>query len=164
MKIRIRNSVIKYSAIAFATLIIFKITAMEKTTATTPSDADAIVGKWKSEAKDSEMAIYKTGNTYSAKMLAGWGHGVIHHADGTTLKKDTRNFNARLRNRPLLNMEFLTGLRYEDGGYTGGRLYSSMIGMSLSCKIKFEGDKLVLRMYAGFPFLGTSKKWSRFSN
>lgn len=156
------KSIIKYSACALIFLIFFRIITMANPTKTAPDNADAIIGKWRSEAQDSEMEIYKSGNTYSAKMLAGWGKGVLTESDGTTLKKDARNSDATLQHRPLLNLEIISHLRYHNGEYTGGKVYLAVMGKTINCKMKFEGDKLVMRMYVGWTLFGKSKKWTKF--
>lgn len=58
----------------------------------TNQDGDKIIGKWRSAARDSEMEFFKTGDTYSAKLLNGWGFGVL-----TTDDKDIENPDVTLR-------------------------------------------------------------------
>ncbi|AUD06150.1 DUF2147 domain-containing protein [Spirosoma pollinicola] len=121
---------------------------------------DEVIGTWVSEGQDSKMEIYKSGNTYCDRLLAGWGN-KLYEKDGKTLKKDTKNPDNKLRNRPLLNMEFITDLRYEGGEYTGCNLYVAQLGRTVSCKMKFNQRTLVMRAYVGFPLLGMIKKWTR---
>ena len=124
------------------------------------TNPDEVIGIWVSEAQDSKMEIYPCGNAYCGKLLAGWGN-TLYEKDGKTLKKDTKNPTSELRNRPLLNMEFITDLTYEGGEYTGGNLYVAQLGRSVSCKLKFNQRTLVMRAYVGFPLLGMTKKWTR---
>ena len=64
--------ILKYAIILIASYFIYT-EFIKVENITTPLNADLIVGKWRSEAKDSEMEIYKTTNGYSGKLLAGWG-------------------------------------------------------------------------------------------
>jgi uncharacterized protein (DUF2147 family) len=160
MKYKMSRPGIKYAIFILIFLISIKVIIMETHNPTIPVNADAIIGKWRSEAQDSEMEIYKSGSTYKGKMLAGWGN-KMYEADGKTLTKDTKNSDAKLRNRELLNLEFLTDAGYENGVYKGGELYLAVIGRTLKCRMEFEGDKLMMRMYVGLPLFGTTKKWSR---
>lgn len=123
-------------------------------------DADAIVGIWVSQAKDSQTELVKTGDTYSGKLLAGWGN-ELYEADGKTLRKDSKNPDVRLRNRALLGMVILSDLRYENGVYKGGKLYDARMGKTFRCAMKMNAGTLEMRFYWGIPLLGTTKKWTR---
>lgn len=124
------------------------------------SDADKIIGTWRSAALDSEMEIYKSGNTYNARMLAGWGNDM-YEADGKTLAKDNKNPDAKLRKRPLLNLVFITDVTYKVGEYTGGNLYMAKDGEMLTCEMKFEGEKLTMNINSGDQLYLPTKIWSR---
>lgn len=122
--------------------------------------ADALVGTWISQARDSRTEIRKAGATYCGTLLAGWGN-KLYEADGRTLRRDVRNPDARLRDRPLLDMVILSNLRYENGTYTGGKLYDARTGKPFSCRMKLRDGKLAMRLYWGLPLLGTTKRWTR---
>ena len=122
--------------------------------------ADAITGTWVSQAKDSRTELVKTGATYAGKLLAGWGN-ELYEADGKTLRKDVKNPDARLRDRPLLGMVIISGLRYENGEYKGGKLYDARMGKTFNCNAVMKEGKLEMRIYWGFPLLGMTKKWTR---
>ena len=124
------------------------------------TNPDEVIGTWVSEAQDSRMEIYKSGNTYSGRLLAGWGN-TFYEKDGKTLKKDTKNPDSTLRNRPLFNLKFIMDLSYNDGEYTGGNLYVAQLGRTVSCQLKFNQRTLVMRVYRGFSLLGMTKKWTK---
>ena len=134
--------------------------AQSSNTAPTNLDPDNIVGTWRSAAQDSEMEIYKTGNVYSAKMLAGWGNDM-YESDGKTPAKDTKNPNPELRNRQLLNLVFITDVSYKNGEYTGGKLYMARVGKTLKCEMKFEGEKLSMKIHSVIGPFNVTKTWSR---
>ena len=126
----------------------------------TGTDADNIIGIWVSDAKDSKMEIYKSGDTYRGRLLVGWGNKLVE-TDGKTLSKDRKNPDAQLRNRTIANMEFISGVVFDDGEYKNGKLYAAQIGKSVNCTMRFNGEKLIMRIYIGFPLLGMTKNWNR---
>ncbi|AUD06078.1 DUF2147 domain-containing protein [Spirosoma pollinicola] len=150
--------------LSFIALAIFLITTtdMAQPSPFGKTDADDVIGIWVSEAQDSKMEIYPCGNTYCGKLLAGWGN-KLYEKDGKTLKKDTKNPDRKGRNRPLLNMEFITDLTYADGQFRNGKLYVAQLGRTVSCQMKMNHRVLVMRVYVGLPFLGMTKKWTRIN-
>lgn len=123
-------------------------------------EADRVLGRWVSQAKDSQTEILKVGGTYSGTLLAGWGN-KLYEPDGTTLKKDTKNPDAALRSQPLLNAVILSGLVYEDGAYKRGTYYDGRTGKTYSCTMRLRGEGLEISIYWKLPLLGLTKKWTR---
>lgn len=134
--------------------------AQTPTAGKTKPGTDELVGIWVSQAKDSKTEIIKVGNAYSGRLLAGWGN-ELYEADGKTLRKDVKNPDAKLRDRALLGMVIISDLRYENGVYKGGKLYDARMGKTFSCDMKLNAGALEMRIYWGFPLLGTTKKWTR---
>ncbi len=150
--------------LSLVALAIFLLTTsdMVQPSSSAKTNPDEVIGIWMSRAQDSKMEIYQRGNAYCGKLLGGWGN-TFYEKDGKTLKKDLKNPASELRNRPLLNMEFITDLTYKEGEYRNGRLYVAQLGRTVSCKLKFNQRTLVMRVYVGLPFLGMTKKWTRVS-
>ena len=122
---------------------------------------DKVLGRWVSQAKDSQTEIFKAGDgAYSGTLLAGWGNN-LYEKDGKTLRKDTKNPDAALRSQTLLNAVILSGLVYEDGVYKRGTYYDGRTGKTFSCTMKMQGDGLEIRIYWKLPLLGMTKKWTR---
>lgn len=119
--------------------------------------ADKIIGVWQCE--DYKIEVFKSGNTYSAKLL--WSKDMFE-ADGKTPKKDSKNPNAKLKIRSIQGVTHITGLVYEDGEYVDGKLYSVQDGNTYSLKGKLKtADELETRGYKGVPMLGKTFKWKR---
>jgi uncharacterized protein (DUF2147 family) len=155
-------NILKQSFTAISLILLTSCT-MGKTSNTKQTeltDPDKIVGTWRSAAQDSEMEIYKSGSMYYGKLLAGWGNDM-YESDGKTLVKDTKNPDIKLRNRPLLNLVFITDVSYENGEYTGGKLYMAKDGEMISCEMKFDGEKLTMKWYRDGQQFGPTKIWSR---
>ena len=124
------------------------------------AQADKVLGRWVSQAKDSQTEIFKSGGTYSGTLLAGWGND-LYEKDGKTLRKDTKNPDAALRGQTLLNAVILSGLVYENGVYKRGTYYDVRTGKTFRCIMKMQGEGLEIRIYWKFPLLGMTKKWTR---
>jgi uncharacterized protein (DUF2147 family) len=118
---------------------------------------DQILGTWQCE--DYRIEVFKTGNTYSAKLL--WSKDMFE-ADGKTSKKDSKNPDEKLRNKPVQGLTHITALVYEDGEYVNGRLYSVQDGNTYSLKGRLKGiNDLETRGYKGIPMMGKTFKWKR---
>ncbi|WP_343624510.1 DUF2147 domain-containing protein [Flavobacterium lindanitolerans] len=119
--------------------------------------ADKIVGVWQCE--DYKIEVFKSGNTYSAKLL--WSKDMFE-TDGKTPKRDSKNPDLKMKNRPVQGITHITGLVYEDGVYVDGKLYSIQDGNTYSLKGKLKtADELETRGYKGVPMLGKTFKWNR---
>lgn len=119
---------------------------------------DKVIGKWQNEAKDVNIEIFKSDNKYYGKMI--WAK-IMFETDGKTSKKDRENSDAKLRNRELKNLVFITNLTYDDNEYTGGQLYDAKTGSTYSCKMELAGEKLKTRGYKGVPMFGKTFTWTR---
>ena len=121
--------------------------------------ADKIVGVWFSEANALKIEIFKSGNTYSGKLLQA---KFIFETDGVTPKKDIKNPNEKLRNRSRLGLVHITELVYDDGKYSNGVLYSVETGGTYSLKGELKGpNDLETRGFKGVPMIGRTYKWKR---
>ncbi|MBD2769512.1 DUF2147 domain-containing protein [Hymenobacter sp. BT664] len=120
--------------------------------------ADRILGIWVSESKDARMEIMRSGNYYVGKLL--WGNRVVE-ADGKTFKKDVNNPDPKLRTRSLQNIIHLTGLTYQDGRWTDGKIYDPPSGRTYNCHIEWKDGRIALRGYLGFSMLGRTVLWDR---
>lgn len=121
---------------------------------------DKIIGIWETEAKDGKMKIYKSGDEYRGKLL--WGKDIVEK-DGKTSKKDIKNPNPKLRSRNIVGITFLTGLKYNGERYEGAKIYSSENGKMYDGYMWLEDDKLHLRGYLGFSWLGQTTQWHRIN-
>jgi uncharacterized protein (DUF2147 family) len=122
---------------------------------------DKILGNWLSEEKDGRIEIYKTGDKYFGKLV--WGKDLVE-ADGKTPRKDrtdTKNSDPKLRSRPILGLVLLTNFTYDDGEWSGGKIYDPKSGKTYSCIMKLKGDKLEIRGYVGVSMFGRTTVWTR---
>lgn len=139
--------------IVFATVLLFitQITSAQKIS------KDLIVGVWQSE--EYKIEIFKSGDTYSAKLL--WSKDMFE-ADGKTSKKDNKNPDEKLRSRPRQGITHITELKFKDGEFVDGKLYSVNDGNTYGFKAKLKDtNNLETRGYKGVPMFGKTVNWTR---
>lgn len=120
--------------------------------------ADAIVGKWLNKDKDAHIQIYKNGNQYFGKLV--WLKNP--NDDNGRPKTDNKNPDGKLKSRPIWGLEILKNFNYNDGTWEDGTIYDPKSGKTYSCKMTLEGsDKLNVRGYIGFSFIGRTDIWTR---
>jgi uncharacterized protein (DUF2147 family) len=122
------------------------------------SSTDSIVGKWESVDKDYIWEFSKSGETYIAKILY---NKEALESDGKTYKKDVNNTDPSLRSRSLQGIIFITELKYDDGEYVDGKIYSFRDGGFYDCKATVDGDNLHLRAYQGISAFGKTLELTR---
>ena len=122
-------------------------------TALAQTNSDAIIGEWINEKKDAKFQIFKQENKYYGKVI--WGTG--------DQKKDTKNPDAKLRNRDLIGLVILNHFVF-DGHSTweNGTIYDPREGKTYSCKITMKNkDKINIRGFIGLSLFGRTEIWSR---
>jgi len=120
---------------------------------------DKLVGVWLTEDKTLKFEFFKSGNTYSGKLL--WAKDMFL-ADGKTPKKDEHNPDQKLRSRSRQGIVNITGLVYKDGEYTDGKLYNPQDGSTYDLNIKMVSlNKIDMRGYKGIAMLGKTFRFNR---
>ncbi len=122
-------------------------------TALAQTNSDAIIGEWMNEKKDAKFQIFKQENKYYGRVI--WGTG--------DQKKDTKNPDAKLRNRDLIGLVILNHFVF-DGHSTweNGTIYDPREGKTYSCKITMKNkDKINIRGFIGLSLFGRTEIWSR---
>ena len=85
----------------------------------------------------------------------------MFEADGKTSKKDLKNDDQKLRGRNLKDLVLLNNLIYENGEYTGGKIYDPKNGSTYKCYMVLDGNKLNIRGYIGISLIGRTSVWTR---
>lgn len=66
------------------------------------------------------------------------------------------------KNKPLIGLEIIRGLKKEDAEFTGGTITDPKKGKTYKCTITKDGaDKLNVRGYIGFSLIGRSQTWHK---
>ncbi len=107
------------------------------------------------------MQIFQCADTVCGKVA--WLRSPLDD-DGCELRDDN-NPDLNSRNRPIVGLEVLRGLKPADGEgnvWTGGSIYDPTSGRTYSCNARMEGDdRLFLRGYLGIRLLGRTTTWTR---
>jgi uncharacterized protein (DUF2147 family) len=123
------------------------------------SQTHGVVGKW------------KTIDDYTGKPVAvvdifeykGKIYGKV--IDVYNPKNKTRvceNCSGSDKNKPIVGLTVIKGLTKEGDEYTNGKILDPKSGRLYQCYIALENqDKLKVRGYIGFSFLGRSQIWER---
>ena len=114
------------------------------------ANAQGVLGKWITEEGDANVEIYETAGTVNGKVV--W----LKAGPDT---KDSKNPDAKLRQRKLMGVNLLIGLTKNGDKYEGGKVYDPHSGKSYKCAIWLEGKDLKVRGYLG-PFRKT-QTWKR---
>ncbi|MCG2792997.1 MAG: DUF2147 domain-containing protein [Weeksellaceae bacterium] len=65
------------------------------------------------------------------------------------------------KNKPLIGLEIIRGLKKEGDEFTGGTITDPKKGKTYKCTITRSGDKLNVRGYLGISLLGRDQTWSK---
>lgn len=64
------------------------------------------------------------------------------------------------KNKPLIGLEIIRGLKQEGKEFTSGSITDPKSGKTYKCTITRAGDKLNVRGYIGFSLIGRTQTWS----
>ncbi|HEU0124776.1 MAG TPA: DUF2147 domain-containing protein, partial [Flavobacterium sp.] len=69
------------------------------------------------------------------------------------------------KNKPILGMVIMNGLKKDGSEYNGGTILDPTTGKKYKCYITLESaDKLKLRGYIGLSLMGRTQYWTRVKN
>ncbi|MFC3881125.1 DUF2147 domain-containing protein [Algoriphagus namhaensis] len=118
---------------------------------------DAILGTWYNTEKSAKIQIMKNGGEYLGKIIA-----LTREDQGEGPFLDVENSDPELRNRPLMGLSILKGLKYKKGAWEDGEIYDPESGKTYSCEVKLKGDSVLeVKGYIGFSWVGRTVEWTR---
>ena len=103
--------------------------------------AQDVTGRWKLEDGSAIVEVYRNGDVYNGKIV--WLQNPTE-ADGTPAV-DSNNPDKALRSRKLIGLNMLSGLKKNDGEYSGGKIYDPGNGKTYNCSMQVSGDILKVR-------------------
>jgi uncharacterized protein (DUF2147 family) len=119
---------------------------------------DDILGIWLTAKGKGEMQVYKEGNKYFGKII--W-LAEPNDANGVP-KKDKKNPDPSLQDKPLVGAVVLRNFVYDDGEWNSGRIYDPQNGKDYKCYLKLKDAKtLHVRGYIGISLLGRTEVWTK---
>ena len=138
-------------------VIIITLTQVNQHVLAQTNAGDQITGIWLSEDKDGKIEVFKSGNTYSGKLL--WGKYVLD--ENGKPRRDVYNPDTALRSQQLQGMIILKGLVFKDGKWDEGTIYDPLSGKAYNVSVTLNGADLALRGYVGIPLFGKTTIWKR---
>lgn len=148
-----RGSVAASPSAAATVLLGVALTIATSALAATP------VGLWYAEGGAAQVVIEPCGEELCGQVV--WLRSPFDD-EGCELR-DENNPDPVLRERKVVGLEVLQGLRPRaDGIWGGGRIYDPATGNTYTCHLALDGDdRLRLRGYVGIPLLGRTTTWLR---
>ncbi len=122
--------------------------------------SDRLEGVWFNGEKTSKIEIYKTKDgSFAGKLV--WLKEP-NTPDGKA-KLDSKNPDAKLQKRPLMNLVIVSGLKSDGKGkYSSGKIYDPKSGKTYSAKAELTNNNtLALRGFIGVSLVGRTDTWVR---
>lgn len=117
-----------------------------------------IEGKWKTIDDESGKAksIVEIWKKADGKYYGKISQLLIkpEHANCIECKDDRKN-------KPLVGMEIIRGLKKDGAEFTGGSITDPKNGKSYKCTITRDGNKLNVRGYKGISIIGRTQTWQK---
>ncbi len=134
--------------LALLTLLLRPVAAQEKDAAAAPlfdPAADAILGTYLNDKQTARIEIFREKARYFGR--------IVWHKEN---KKDDKNPDPDLRDRPLVGIVLLRGFVYDpdEKEWADGSVYAPDDGNIYSGYLWLEDGVLKMRGYVGFPIFG----------
>ncbi|MDE3235207.1 MAG: DUF2147 domain-containing protein [Bacteroidota bacterium] len=114
---------------------------------------NVILGKWKDTDNTAIFEVYRTDNTYAVKIIA-----LSKEREQGIKVLDKKNPDAGLRNRQVVGIIILSGLKYEKECWRGSKIYSPERGIYADCVIRMPDEHTMLLQVSKGIF-STTKTW-----
>ena len=118
---------------------------------------DKIEGAWYNDVKTAKIQIYRSGDgKFYGKIV--WLKDPLKQG---MPKVDEKNPQKEQQHKPLISLVILKGLEKDGDVYSDGTIYDPDNGKTYDCKVSYQGQKLSIRGYIGFSFIGRTTVWER---
>jgi uncharacterized protein (DUF2147 family) len=123
------------------------------------SFSQTVIGKWKTV--DDETGIEKGIVEIFEKEGIFYGK-IIEIFESQHKNKKCTLCQGENKDKPILGMTFIKGLKKNGSEYTNGKIVDPKNGKTYKCYITLEEkDKLKVRGFIGIPIFGRTQYWSR---
>ena len=127
----------------------------------TAAISGGVEGVWLVGDEDAHVEVGTCGESLCGKVV--WLRDPLDEQGN--VRRDTKNKDEGLRDKEILGMALLRGVRREPdpkGVWRGGKVYDPKTGKTYHCSLRLDGDsRLVLRGYIGIPLFGRTTSWTR---
>lgn len=128
------------------------------------AEADAILGLWQTDPTDNGYAhveVIRRDGLYEGRIVwLSQPDFPAGDAQAGRPKVDRLNPDPELRGQPILGLPLMSGFRYLEGAWRGGRIYDPETGKTYKSVIRLSEDgTLKVRGYVGITVLGRTTVW-----
>ncbi|MEC5166954.1 uncharacterized protein (DUF2147 family) [Flavobacterium sp. PL11] len=118
-----------------------------------------VIGKWKTIDDETGKAI----SIVEVYERSGKIYGkVVEILDAEHRKKICSNCSGDDKNKPIIGLVVIKGLKKDKSEYAGGKILDPKTGKLYKCFITLESeDKLKVRGYIGISLFGRTQYWYR---
>jgi uncharacterized protein (DUF2147 family) len=123
------------------------------------SYSQSVIGKWKTV--DDETGIEKGVVEIFEREGVFYGK-IVEIFESQHKNKKCTLCQGENKDKPILGMTFIKGLKKNGTEYTSGKIVDPKNGKTYKCYITLEEkDKLKVRGFIGIPIFGRTQYWSR---
>jgi uncharacterized protein (DUF2147 family) len=130
------------------------------------ADEDEILGVWNTTDNKSRVEIYNADEKLHGKIISlkepNWPANDEKGMGGRP-KNDRNNPDPKLRDQPIVGLEFMKGFTYSGKKrWEGGKVYDPENGKTYKCKMTLTSTKrLEVRGFVGISLIGRTDVWTR---
>jgi len=123
------------------------------------NSTDDILGKWRTESRESIIEIYRDGSSYGGKVI--WTENP--NDENGQPKKDVLNPDPTKRTNNFVGTVIMKGFTFDgDETWRSGEIYDLTHGKTYKAQITLkDANTLKMRGYIGSPLLGKTVTWKR---
>ena len=121
------------------------------------SNSDRIFGVWLNHLENVKVEIFERDGKFFGKIV--WIN--IPKDVDINLATDRNNPDPSLKSRKIMGLEMMTDLKYDDGIWKDGKLYSPEKGQTVNCKLKVSDDNQTLYVTASRGLFSKTLEWTR---
>ena len=131
---------------------------MTSATLLASENADDILGIWRNASGKGHVQIYKQNGKYYGKLI--WLKKT--HDENGLPYLDKNNPNKEVCKQPLLGLVMLRDFLFDEGEWTGGKIYNPEDGKEYKSYMKLKDQQtLTVRGFVGFSWIGKTVTFQR---
>lgn len=116
-----------------------------------------ITGVWYNTEKTAQIEIMENEDEMIGKII--W---IVQDENDPKTFTDVVNSDTSLRNRPLMGLTVIEGLKYNEGIWSDGKIYDPESGISYACELQLKKkDILEIKGYLGDSWVSRTVEWNR---
>jgi uncharacterized protein (DUF2147 family) len=138
--------------------LLFILTALLVSISTyAQSDSDKIKGIWLNHLENAKVEIFERNGKFYGKIV--WVD--IPEGVDINMATDRNNPDPSLRSRKIMGLEMISDLKYDDGTWEDGKLYSPEKGRTVDCELEVSDDNKTLYLTASKGWFSKTIEWTR---